>query len=380
MKSLFKPAPAVDEAVPPVAAPKKGWTGLSAGGKLGVVGGISALAVGAVILPTGGRQAPAPTAPAEQHQPARISEYQAPPVAADVVPAAFGGSGNVTDRLSDKPARRYRGTPTEMALYSGKVDTAAVDRVRDGRGGQGDEDGTVSPRFSSDGDDKLGSQLRGATVLPTSKATLVRHPSYVIRAGDVIPCLPIDAQNSSRAGFTTCKVPEWFRSSDQRRGLLPPGTRIFGQVRAGLAQGEMRLGVLYTQIQTPRFNMALSAPAADAMGRSGLDGTVETFFWDRAGAVALYALMDVAVGGAQAAGTAALSGLSGGGNNILSLGSIGGRAQGLASQELAHRIDRPPVFTRDQALPMTVTVGQDLDFYDACRQAMQVDPMACPVL
>jgi len=29
---------------------------------------------------------------------------------------------------------------------------------------------------------------------------------------------------------------------------------------------------------------------------------------------------------------------------------------------------------------MTVTVGQDLDFSGVCRQAMQVDPMACPLL
>ena len=65
---------------------------------------------------------------------------------------------------------------------------------------------------------------------------------------------------------------------------------------------------------------------------------------------------------------------------MLNFGSIGGQAQGLASQEMASRINRPAVVTRDQAMPMTVTVGQDLDFTDACKQAMRVDPMACPLL
>ena len=125
----------------------------------------------------------------------------------------------------------------------------------------------------------------------------------------------------------------------------------------------------------------IAAPGADAMGRAGLDGDVQTFFWDRAGAVALFALMDTAIGAGQAAGTAALSrAVTGGNGSVLNFGSIGNQAQGLASQEMASRINRPPVVTRDQAMPMTVTVGQDLDFTDACKQAMRVDPMACPLL
>ena len=233
----------------------------------------------------------------------------------------------------------------------------------------------------ADPDDRLAAHLSGATALPTSRATLVRNRDFLIEAGEVIPCLPIDAQNSARPGFTACRVPEWYRGSSQRRGLLPPGTRIFGQIRNGVAQGEVRLGVLYTQIQTPRFKVTLAAPGADAMGRAGLDGDVQTFFWDRAGAVALFALMDTAIGAGQAAGTAALSrAVTGGNGSVLNFGSIGGQAQGLASQEMASRINRPPVVTRDQAMPMTVTVGQDLDFTDACKQAMRVDPMACPLL
>ena len=182
-----------------------------------------------------------------------------------------------------------------------------------------------------------------------------------------------------------------------RRGLrlTPSGERLLVRARRLLAlndevwalmtapdfTGEVRLGVLYTQIQTPRFRMTLAAPGADAMGRAGLDGDVQTFFWDRAGAVALFALMDTAIGAGQAAGTAALSrAVTGGNGSVLNFGSIGSQAQGLASQEMASRINRPAVVTRDQAMPMTVTVGQDLDFTDACKQAMRVDPMACPLL
>ena len=67
------------------------------------------------------------------------------------------------------------------------------------------------------------------------------------------------------------------------------------------------------------------------------------------------------------------------GNNGTTL-NFGSQAQGLASQEMANQVNRRPVLTRDQAMPMTVTVGQRLDFTSACKKAMQVDPMACPLL
>jgi type IV secretion system protein VirB10 len=195
--------------------------------------------------------------------------------------------------------------------------------------------------------DKLGASLANATVLPTSYATIVEHPDFVIRAGDVIPCLPVDAQNSSRPSFTTCRIPTWFRSSNQRRGLLPPSSRMFGQIRSGLQAGEERLGILYTLIQTPRFNMPIAAPAGDAMGRGGVDGDVHTFFWDRAGAVALYALFDMATGVGQNLATQSLS-QSLGGNNGTNL-NITGQSQTLASKEFDATINKPPVLTRDQA-------------------------------
>jgi len=210
---------------------------------------------------------------------------------------------------------------------------------------------------------------------PTNRATLVRNPDFLIRAGDVIPCLPIDAQNSSRPSFSTCSVPTWFRSSNQRRGLLPPHTRLFGQIREGLQAGQERLGIVYSLIQTPNFNMPIAAPAGDAMGRGGVDGDIQTFFWDRAGAVALYALMDVGIGTGQNLASSAMSKAFSNGGTSLNFSS---QSQSLAGREFDATINKPAVMTRDQALPVTVTVGQDLDFYDACMQAMRVDPMACP--
>jgi len=269
-----------------------------------------------------------------------------------------------------------------MVLYATPVQSSAAaagTHAISGEGLSGEPGAAAGAGFGrADPNDRLATQLTGATMLPGSKAPLVRNASFTIRAGDTIPCLPNDAQDSSRPGFTSCRVPEWYRSSDQRRGLLPPGTRIFGQIRTGLARGEMRLGVLYTEIQTPHFKIQLAAPGADAMGRAGLDGDLHTFFWDRAGSVALFALMDAAIGTGQNLASSALSrSFSSSNGTTLNLGS---QAQGLASQEQASALNRQPVLTRDQAMPITVTVGQDLDFTAVCKEAMQIDPMACPLL
>ena len=387
MRSLFNhdagQAPAAEAAAP------GGWDGMRGSTKLALGAVAVAGLIAAVVLPGMGQRAAPQLQNQEPRPQARINEYE-PPASRDYLQEAAkaAGLGALTGG-TPAPGRR-RPVPTEMALFAAPMQSAAAARASKSAttgellaGEPGGTGGGIRNGINggADGDDRLAAHLSGATTLPAMKATLIRNREFVIEPGEVIPCLPVDAQNSGRPGFTSCRVPEWYRSSDQRRGLLPPGTRIFGQIHTGVAQGEMRVGVLYTEIRTPRFRMAFAAPGADALGRAGLDGDVQTFFWDRAKGVALYALLDVAIGAGQAAGSAALSrGLTGGNGTVLNFGSIGGQAQGLASQEMASRINRQAVLTRDQAMPMTVTVGQELDFTSVCKQAMQVDPMACPLL
>jgi type IV secretion system protein VirB10 len=331
-----------------------GWAGLSGAKKLAIVAAVAAAGLGVVMWPTlSPSGAPVKPVLADQHQAAPISDFQAAP------PPAVQ---NVVARVMNDPpppgATPARPVPTEMALYVGKAPAPVATHVAASGGA------TAS--------DPLGVNA----VVPTNHATIVIHPDFVIRAGEVIPCLPVDAQNSSRPSFSTCRVPSWFRGSNQRRGLMPPGTRLFGAIKTGLSAGQERLGITYSLIQTPWFNMPVASPAGDALGRGGVDGDVNTFFWDRAGAVALYALMDTTIGIGQNVASNAMSRSLANGGTTLNLQS---QSQSLAGREFDATINKPPVLTRDQALPVTVTVGQDLDFYDACALALRVNSMACPV-
>jgi type IV secretory pathway VirB10-like protein len=353
MRSLFGGS-AADEVAPVAgAAATGGWNSLSGLTKISIVSGVAATAVAVVMWPSfTSHPASNQAVQAEQHPAARVDDYQAPPEAQDVAARVMGDN-------TAPAGTRHRPAPTEMALYAAPLPyKPAVNPVS-----------TVAAAAS-------GADPAADGLPSTNHASLVRHPDFVIRAGDVIPCLPIDAQNSSRPSFSTCSVPNWFRSSNQRRGLLPPHSRMFGQIRTGLQAGEERLGIVYSLIQTPNFNMPISVPVGDAMGRGGADGDVHTFFWDRAGAVGLYALMDVGIGAGQNVASTAMTKALGSNGPTL---DFTGQSQSLAAREFDATINKPPVLTRDQALPVTVTVGQDLDFYDACMQAMRVDPMACPL-
>jgi type IV secretion system protein VirB10 len=243
-----------------------------------------------------------------------------------------------------------------------------------GLGQQGAEGAPAAPG-------SLNEQVSGATVLHASRASILGHPDFTITAGSKIPCLPVEAADSSLGGFYTCRVPEAVRGTTQRYRLLPPGTLIFGQVKKGMDQGQERLGILFTRIQTAgdNFLIPLAAPGADAMGRPGLDGDLETFFWSKVGAVALYALIDAAQSAVTSGAQAAIAGAVGGkgGNSFTNLNFNSG-GQSLASIALQNSINKPPRLRRDQALPMEVSVGQDLDFYDACIARMRVNSMACP--
>ena len=129
------------------------------------------------------------------------------------------------------------------------------------------------------------------------------------------------------------------------------------------------------------MTIPLRAPAGDEVGRSGLEGNLQTFFWETAGAVALYGLIDGAQQGITGAAQYGLSrGLSGGqnGGSYTSF-NLNSGSQSLAQTQLQSRLNRQPQMDFDRGLPLIVQLGQPLDFYAACRQRQKYDPMACPL-
>lgn len=139
--------------------------------------------------------------------------------------------------------------------------------------------------------------------------------------------------------------------------LLDRGTTVIGEIQRGLQQGDARVFVLWTRIETPDHALvSIASPGADELGRSGMPGTVDNHFWQRFGGAML---MSVIQGAFQAAGQYA--GGSGGGTGIDSFQSNGGQA---VETTLRATVNIPPTLKKNQGDAVSIFVARDLDFSD----------------
>ena len=120
-----------------------------------------------------------------------------------------------------------------------------------------------------------------------------------------------------------------------------------------------------TRVETPQGCLVrIRAPAADALGQAGLDGEIDTHFFQRFGAYIGMAFLD---SGMQAAVLAA-SNAGGRGNNggvsfyqFQNAGRQGG--QSLFAEDAAI----PPTLRRNQAEPIVVRLTPDVDMRPCFR-------------
>lgn len=114
--------------------------------------------------------------------------------------------------------------------------------------------------------------------------------------GTLIPAVLETALDSTRPGQARALVSRDVRGFDGSRVLIPRGSRLFGEYRADLAPGQNRAFVQWTQLVRPDgVTIAIGSPAADALGRAGIKGQVNSHFFERFGAAILQSTLDLGV-------------------------------------------------------------------------------------
>ena len=98
-------------------------------------------------------------------------------------------------------------------------------------------------------------------------------------------------------GMTTCVTATDTFSADGTVVLLERGTKLIGETRGEVRQGQARVFVVWTRgAHSRRSRRARSTrPAPMRSGASGLEGKVDRHFWERFGAAALVSTIDGAV-------------------------------------------------------------------------------------
>jgi len=260
--------------------------------------------------------------------------------------AAAGGSG---------PTSPVQKSPQELALerrLSGPVSEGPqVEKDVPSASPIAAEGALPPPAVASTGESALASLLR-PSVTPAVRASVLPAQRLLLPKGAFIDCTLETAIDSTLPGMTTCVTATDTFGADGSTVLLERGSKLVGETRGEVAQGQARIFVLWSEARTPTgVVVPLASPGTDELGRSGLSGEVNRHFFQRFGAAILISVID---GALQAAVTSRNSS----GTVIYNPST----SQDVLTEVLKSTINIPPTVTKDQGNRIQVLVARDLDF------------------
>lgn len=201
-------------------------------------------------------------------------------------------------------------------------------------------------------DEDFASRLGVSRSDTSARAQRMANAAYTVAEGTVIPAVLETAINSDLPGYVRAVVSRDVRSFDSANILVPRGSRLVGQYRAGVALGQSRAFVIWTRLIRPDgVSVELGAPGTDALGRGGLQGRVDRHFLQRFGGAILLSLIS--------AGTAIATDNS---DTQVIIASTSNAASSAASTALESDLRIPPTVEVAQGAPIRVFVTRDLDF------------------
>jgi type IV secretion system protein VirB10 len=207
------------------------------------------------------------------------------------------------------------------------------------------------------GTERAGGAL--ASLLVPTQAAAVRaqrlpDARFLLPRGAFIDCTLETAIDSTLPGMTTCVTASDTFGADGKVVLLERGTKLVGETRGQVQQGQARLFVLWTQARTPAgVVVPLDSPGTDELGRAGVAGEVQRHFWQRFGAAMLISLVD----GAVQAGVQSAASRSNGTVIYAPSGS-----QDVLTEVLKGTVQIPPTIVIANGDRIQVLVARDLDF------------------
>jgi type IV secretion system protein VirB10 len=199
---------------------------------------------------------------------------------------------------------------------------------------------------------ELADRLR-ADPSPAVAARTLPSMRLLLPKGAFIDCTLETAIDSTLPGLTTCVTAADTFSADGKVVLLERGTKLVGETRGQVQQGQARVFVAWSEARTPTgVIVPLDSPGTDELGRAGLPGEVERHFWQRFGAAMLVSVVD----GAVQAGVQATN-RSGGTVIYTPSGS-----QEILTEVLKDTLEIRPTVVKRNGDRIQVLVARDVDF------------------
>ena len=104
-----------------------------------------------------------------------------------------------------------------------------------------------------------------------------RH--YLLTQGSMVDCVLETRMITTQPGMTACYVTRDIYSANGRVVLLDRGSKVIGHYQGGITQGQARIFVLWSRIETPKgVIINLDSPGTGSLGEGGVGGYVDTHF------------------------------------------------------------------------------------------------------
>ena len=245
-----------------------------------------------------------------------------------------------------------------VMAYSGGQKNATSRRDTENPGTSTDSnflplDGNTMGQDTANADEQRFNGLLRPTRLEGSRAGTLGNRNFIVAMGTSIPCVLETAMASDQPGFASCVINRDVLSDNGRVVLMEKGTQVLGEYRGGLQRGQKRLFVLWNRAKTPNgVIVTLASPATDALGRAGLDGYVDTHWWERFGSALLLSI----VGDATSYANSRLR------DSDVDAEKTTNAGQQAAAIAVEQSINIPPTLLKHQGEFVSIFVARDLDF------------------
>ena len=222
------------------------------------------------------------------------------------------------------------------------------------------EQGAATAQNTDKSDSALSNSLKPTKIASVSASQLPNR-NFLITKGATLGCVLETALDSSLSGLATCRLTRDVYSDNGAVILLDKGSQVVGEYQGGMKQGQKRLFLLWSRVETPNgVIINIDSPSIDPVGRTGVDGWVDNHFAERFGAAILVTIMqDV-----MSAGTSYLQGLgnSEGSSTTTNISSSPQAATAVVTGILNQSAQIPPTLNKNQGDEIQIMIVRDLDF------------------
>lgn len=311
----------------------------------------------------------------------------APPVASLAPPFAPPDDGEARRLAELERLRREEEERRKWErLRAPQVVADNADAAMPGRAGGDNASAARGPAEREDDPNRRFLASAGSAGVEVSTATKNNRIDALIAQGTFIRGILDTAIQSDLPGMVRAVTTENVWSFDGRRVLIPSGSRLIGEYKSGIAQGQTRVFIVWTRLlRSDGVSVQLASIGTDSLGRAGSSGYVDNHYLERYGSAVLLSL----VGGisqfiaglgqssqSQQGRTITVTDPATGQTSTTTIqpdGILGNARQigaqqvsqtltNLANEALKNSINIPPTIHINQGTPITVFVRRDLDF------------------